>query len=364
MHRKTKFITKLIILLVVIIIAAGGTIGYGYMTIKNNAKQISSLQNTIDSNTQTVYVAIAKIGQGDLLYDEKNATSEHPKNIEKQKISTGLPSTSYLSANQIGSKAVVDINSNEPIMANMVTDANINADTRNFEISVTSLMTTQKNGDFVDVRIVYPNGEDYVVLAKKQVRDLNLKNCIWTAQLSEEEILRLQSATIDAYTISGTKIYVDKYIQSNLQQDAIPNYLVKPETIDLMNSDPNILSVAQDTLNVQARTDLETRLGKLSEDQLSAVSKGFGLTDTSKNSVILGTDASKESGSSESTESADNATETSESTAAKSTTASKADTSNTTSKADTSNTTSKAATSDKSQTDQTSKVDAGTTGGK
>ena len=98
--------------------------------------------------------------------------------------------------------------------------------------------------------------------------------------MNEDEIMRMASAIIDAFTISGTKIYTTRYIESTLQEDAVPNYVVKPEVLDLINSDPNITEIATKTLNLQARIDLEQRLSGLTDDHLNAVVAGHQIEDT------------------------------------------------------------------------------------
>ena len=91
---------------------------------------------------------------------------------------------------------------------------------------------------------------------------------------------------MDAYCTTGAKIYATRYVESNIQKDATPDYLVSAQVIDRMVSDPNIVSLAQDTMNLQARMSLEQRLSGLTEDQLAAVAEGHGLYDTAKTQVI------------------------------------------------------------------------------
>ena len=53
-------------------------------------------------------------------------------------------------------------------MYNMVTDVVVDNDTRDYEISVANLTTDQKENDVVDIRVIFPNGEDYVILSKNR----------------------------------------------------------------------------------------------------------------------------------------------------------------------------------------------------
>ena len=211
-------------------------------------------------------------------------------NIMKQEIYTGLESEYYLPDDKVGGIAVLDIKEQQPIMDDMVTPLSIEQDTREYEISVANLMTDQNNYDYVDVRIMFPTGEDYTILPKKPVNNLILENCVFCTYLNEDEILRMASATIDAYTVTGAYIYTTRYVEPNLQTEHVPNYVVRPEVIDLINSDPNILSMAKETLNLEARINLEQRLLGLSEDALRAVQEGHDIVDTARQSAQLGVD--------------------------------------------------------------------------
>lgn len=278
--KKTKLIIT--ILIISLLVAVAGLV-YLVMNTRNLMQVNADQQYEIDSNKQTVYVVCTEDGQG----LTKGATLEEDVNVAKQQIVTGLDTNWYITENDLGKTLTVDSEEGVPILKNMVTDLEITQDTRKYEVCVANLMTTQKEDDYVDVRIMFPTGEDFLVLSKKPVKDLNLENCVFTTYLSEEEIVRMASATIDAFTITGTKIYTTKIAEPNLQNPLTPNYIVKAETADLLKSDPNVLSIAQTTLNARARTSLESRLSGLTDEQLSAVSAGHKLTDTAQSSVLL-----------------------------------------------------------------------------
>lgn len=276
---KIKIIIGILLLTCMMLIAAIVIIAIGHKTVEGYRAQMDAMQNEMMSNRQTVYVATTDIQPGEIL--------EEYVNVAEQEVYTGLSSASFINYDDIGGIARIMLPMGEPIMKNSVTKLQVTKDTRKYEMSVANLMTNQAEFDYVDVRIMFPNGEDYTVLSKKPVYDLNLENCIFYTYLDEDEIMRMASATIDAYTVTGTRIYTTKYVESALQSAAVPNYLVKAETLDLIASDPNITAVATETLNLRARLDLEARLSGLSEDQLKAVSEGHELTDTAKNSVLL-----------------------------------------------------------------------------
>lgn len=278
--RRGSGLKKALIAVVIVLLVAVAIIIYGFNELTSYKDYAEALQSEIDNSTVLVYVAKDNgIKAGETLEDGVN--------VMKQSVLTVLPSDFYIKAEDLGTQALIDIAAETPILKSMVSDFTVEGDTREYELSVVSLMTDQTENDFVDVRILFPNGEDYLILPKKKVSDLNFEHCVFNTYMSEEEILRMSSAIIDAFTVSGTRIYCTRYVEPSLQEEAIPTYLVRNELIDIINTSPNVLSIAQQTLNMIARRDLETRLSSLSEEQLSAVVEGNGLMDTAKNSVLL-----------------------------------------------------------------------------
>ena len=299
----------MVIIVVALIAASLAALSYyekKKLDASNDAAQ--NYQDELAANTQTVYVASADIKKGDTILTDAMAKKINSKtdastsrdeetagavlnnvktaNVESQNIYTSLPAESYITKDQLGTIATVDIAKGQPIMANIVRDLDITEDTREFEIGAANLMVDQENNDVIDIRISYPNGEDYTVLSKKTVNNLSLAQANFWTYLSEDEILRYQSAVVDAYQTTGTRIYATRYVEDNLQKAATPNYLVRSETIDLIRKDPNIYKKAEETMDAAARLSLEQRLGQLTEDQLSAVSDGYGLVDTARSSVL------------------------------------------------------------------------------
>lgn len=304
MKRKKR--NRMLIMIVVIVLLALIICSFfEYSKIQDLKAANTMYQTELSNNQQTVYVATDLINAGDIVTDiGENA------NVEKQTVYTGLESYNYITESEMNTRAKVDIAAGVPVMYNMVTDVVVDNDTRDYEISVANLTTDQKENDVVDIRVIFPNGEDYVILSKKQITNLNLENCVFTSQLNEEEILRFASAIVDAYMTTGARIYTTRYVEENIQETSTPNYPVRETTIALINSDPNVVTKATETLNLEARLSLEQRLGTLTEDELDAVSEGFGLTDTAKSSVLGSASTATSNEETADTESADVSSET------------------------------------------------------
>lgn len=293
MKKKVKILTTILSVLSVIVVLAIALLLFGKYKLDQSMTNAEALSTEISNNKLEVYAASTNIEKGSTLLTEDMIANDadlqkdgYTANVYKKISYTDMDASVFITEDNLRSSAVIDIPKDTPIQTVMTTKLSIAHDTREYEISEAVLMTDLKENEYVDIRIMYPNGIGMVVLPKKQVKNLSLENSVFFSYLTAEEIDRWESAVVDAFTISGTKLYVDRYVEENLQNPAIPNYLVKTETIDLINSDPNVIETASQTMNAYARLDLEQKLGRLTEDQLAAVAEGHGLQDTAKGSVL------------------------------------------------------------------------------
>lgn len=110
-----------------------------------------------------------------------------------------------------------------------------------------------KKDDYIDIRISFANGGDFVLLSKKKIEDISYMdtegtngNALWL-RVSEEELLRLSSAVVDAYVNEGCKIYAIQYI-SETQKEAIVNYTVNDVIKQLIEDNLNIVEKAENVM--------------------------------------------------------------------------------------------------------------------
>ena len=120
------------------------------------------------------------------------------------------------------------------------------ADVRLQEYNMVILPTQLAAGDTVDIRLRLPSGEDYIVLSKKYVEQTNA-DTIWI-KVSEDEILSMSNAIVEAYIMNGSLLYATTYTDAGLQGSSTPTYVASNSVINLMNADPNITAVAKTEL--------------------------------------------------------------------------------------------------------------------
>ncbi len=160
----------------------------------------------------------------------------------------------YIETAQKALIAKVDMKANTVITSSLIarTDAMNTDDVRIQEYNSIVLPIDLVTGDYIDVRLELPNGQNFIVTSKKMVTipSINGEFVADTIQIkmAEEEILTLSNAIVEAYKIEGAKLYATKYAEAGLQQESSPTYVVNGEVASLIESDPNIVTEAKNAL--------------------------------------------------------------------------------------------------------------------
>ena len=156
----------------------------------------------------------------------------------------------YIELNNVPVVAKLDMKKNTVVTPNMVqqTDNIVSNDVRVEEYNVVSLPVDLTDGDYVDIRLMLPNGQNYIVVSKKIVEipmgaEGRLADTI-RMTLREDEILAMSSAIVEAAGINGAKLYATKYSDAGLQEASSPTYVVNDEVAKLIEADPNIVATA------------------------------------------------------------------------------------------------------------------------
>lgn len=120
-------------------------------------------------------------------------------------------------------------------------------DVRLQEYNMLSLQSKIAVGNYIDVRLTLPNGQDYIVVSKKKVEDTN-ENSIWL-NMTEEETLVMSNAIIEHYIVTGSKLYATIYVEPGMQDEMIPTYSPNSEV-------RNLLSLEQENGNASLKNNI------------------------------------------------------------------------------------------------------------
>lgn len=135
-------------------------------------------------------------------------------------------------------------------------------DERKVELWEPQLPETLKENEYVDIRVVFPNGEDYLVVGHKRVyRLIRDEEEVLALQLrlSEEELLRYQAACVDTKTYQDTRLYAVQYT-GEFQPAAQAYYPVNRAVFELLQWDPNIVELFVVESEQERRALLESNL--------------------------------------------------------------------------------------------------------
>lgn len=253
MRRSTKIrIVNTILIVSILVISCGVT---AFVFIRNLRSdydsKIDDLNQELASNKRNVLLVTKNIKSGDVINQDNTVSST---------IYSSLDQNLFISQNDFGTVSLVDIPVDAAIQKFMITDTIVDDSLREEEFTSIYLNSNLQKNDFVDIRIAFPNGENYIVASKKAIKDFSLADCRCFLWLNEEEILLLSSALVDAYLNEGTLVYTAKYIEPNIQNASISTYTPRQSVIDLIKKDPNIVSIASEYLSDMLREEIDIRL--------------------------------------------------------------------------------------------------------
>ena len=214
---------------------------------KDGTKITSEYSNDTATNRSVQHLYLNGDKNSEVFKDEATGNYYVLKNNNKE----------YIETTTAPVIAKIDAKANTIISQSLIARSNEidTDDVRQQEYNVVVLPIDLQTGDYVDIRLQLPNGQDFIVISKKRVTipDVGGEYLTNTVQMnmSEDEILSLSCAIVEAYKIQGAKLYATKYTEAGLQQASSPTYVVNNEVANLMDSDPNIVSKAKSALSAR-----------------------------------------------------------------------------------------------------------------
>lgn len=136
-------------------------------------------------------------------------------------------------------------------------------DLRKSEYSFIQLTQNLKQEDFVDVRIQFPNGNDYILMSKKKVEEVAGETVKFN--MDEEEILTMSSGIVDAY-MQNAIIYALPYVDPYIQEASQVTYPPKDNVLQLILDSPNVVNIASEKLKARGRASLDSQLQALAQE--------------------------------------------------------------------------------------------------
>ncbi len=111
--------------------------------------------------------------------------------------------------------------------------------------------------DTFDIRISFPNGEDYIVANGKTIESRTEEGAFINA--TEKELLMISSAYVDTVIYEGAKIYASMYVRE-YQNLSVINYPVNMYITKLSEWNPNLVRELEENTDKEKRNVLEENL--------------------------------------------------------------------------------------------------------
>ena len=145
-----------------------------------------------------------------------------------------------------GWKAKIDLKAGTVLTKSMLYQQEIDPSLRYVEYNMITMPTVLQEGDFVDVRLRLSNRQDLIVISQKEV--ISVYGQTVGLNLTEDEIVIMNSAIVDAYIMTASELYFSIYVSGVEQEAATYTYMPSIEVIDLINSNSNIIGEARKKL--------------------------------------------------------------------------------------------------------------------
>lgn len=252
--KKKVMIISIICFMIGSVVVLGGVALHNQMPSKDQEKGKSLVTYGV--------VVLENLAKGEVLKPEQLVSipltdTEHRLNMVQLEDAIGGKLRYAVGANTVLSPEMID------------TGVIVADDLRKHAYHFIEMTDALSSGDYVDIRIQFPNGADYIVLSKKRVLACSLydevaqtDNSLWI-EVSEEEILTLSSAVVDAYFNEQAKIYAIQYVSQD-QEKAIVTYPENDIVHALIQEDPNVVDEAITHMEKRVRERVTMRIKEYS----------------------------------------------------------------------------------------------------
>ena len=242
----------------VLVVALGVTMFAFRTKSKKQQAQIDSLNQEVEdlqNNMEEVYVTSKDVKSGSTVELDSVTTTLLP--------SDSIPENAVTTEEDLTDKIYkIGLKAGSYITTDMISDYKIHKNMRELDVVMDEIPVGLEEGDYVDIRISFPLGQDYIAMSHKKV--LSITGNTVKLIVIEHDFYRYESMKTDIATYQSTKIYAVKYVEAGLQPNGKVYY---PPTLEIIKQsilDPNMNS--KDFM-----TMINSR--ELLEDQLAASKK-------------------------------------------------------------------------------------------
>lgn len=267
----------LLILAFVIVIGLGGFGTYHFYS--ENKNQIQQNQALAQQNSQ-IQAQLDAIGDLVTVYEVSTKVYSGKEIVETDLVPVSVPastcSTSSITdiTNLVGKFYKVDIMPGTILSTDMLMEEKEEtAKIYSRELTFDALPVSTLVGDYIDIRMILPNGEEYVVLSHEQIK--GIYDTTITINVSEEENAILNSVFADLGSYRGFVLaYLTKYLKPGKDTDTVAFYPVQNDMENFILFNPNIKDTTR-CINTTLRDHIDEVLLLYTDSANQSVSRAF-----------------------------------------------------------------------------------------
>lgn len=237
----------------VLVVALGVTMFAFRTKSKKQQTQIDLLNQEVEdlqNNMEEVYVTSKDVKSGSTVELDSVTTTLLP--------SDSIPENAVTTEEDLTDKIYkIGLKAGSYITTDMISDYKIHKNMRELDVVMDEIPVGLEEGDYVDIRISFPLGQDYIAMSHKKV--LSITGNTVKLIVIEHDFYRYESMKTDLATYQSTKIYAVKYVEAGLQPNGKVYY---PPTLEIIKQsilDPNMNSKDFMTM-INSRELLENQL--------------------------------------------------------------------------------------------------------
>ncbi len=246
MQRKAR--NSILLGIIIGLLLGGLVIAFLFMQLTKVNQELAKTKKT----TGTIYILNRSVKSGEKIDSSMLEKVEAPETVKPD---------NYVKEDGLSEETVakVDLPQGTILTSGLIQKSTekVTNDLREQEYNMIELPQQLEIGDYIDVRLRLANGQDYIVISKKEIKNMTA-DTIWM-NLYEEETLIMSNAIVEVYKMPGSKLYATTYVEPGNQSEILPTYTESKEVHDLLRANPNLREEAITAINARNAEALAER---------------------------------------------------------------------------------------------------------
>lgn len=138
----------------------------------------------------------------------------------------------------LGKRYVTNIGAGTVLHDSLVYENDLTGDLRYLDVVFDEIPIGLEPGDYVDVRISFGIGQDFLAMSRKEVIQINSK--VVKLVVNEKDVHTYESMNADKGEYASVRIYGTQYIQAGTQKEITNYYPIRMDALTQVVQDPNI----------------------------------------------------------------------------------------------------------------------------